>query len=84
MENIVYTIKYCPYCVMVKNLLKRLGVEFEERLIESHDEMMQLKRRCGFLTFPMVILNGRFIGGYDDTRALADRDRLKDILAGKD
>jgi glutaredoxin 3 len=82
MENVVYTIRNCPYCVMAKNLLDRLGIEYEERLVEESEEMLELKARYNWSTFPMVILNGKFLGGYQDTQALVDEGRMEEILSG--
>jgi glutaredoxin 3 len=82
MENIVYTIKNCPFCVMARNLLDRLGIEYEERPVEESEEMLELKDRYNWSTFPMVILNGKFLGGYQDTQRLADEGGLEEILGG--
>lgn len=80
MENRVYTIHPCPYCDAVKRLLRDLGVPFEERRVSSPEEALKLKGLYGWRTFPMVVLNGRFVGGYDQTRELADSGRLWMIL----
>lgn len=80
MENQVYTIHPCPYCDAVKRLLMDLGVPFEEHRVSSPEEALELKGRFGWRTFPMVVLNGRFVGGYDQTRELADSGELWKIL----
>jgi len=82
MENVVYTIIPCPYCDAVKRLLGDLKVEFEERRVDTQEEVGRLKERYGWRTFPMVILNGEFIGGYDQTRALVDAGKLDEVLGG--
>lgn len=82
MENIVYTISYCPYCVRVKALLEKEGVDFKEVQVSDHGRMMELKDQFGFRTFPMVVLNGKFVGGFEDTRALIEAGRLEDVLDG--
>lgn len=84
MENLVYTIHPCPYCEAVKRLLRDLDVPFEEREVSSPEEALALKDRFGWRTFPMVILNGQFVGGYDQTRELADSGALGGILARRD
>lgn len=83
MRNLVYTIDPCPYCDAVKRLLRDLDVAFEERKVLSPEEALELKDRYGWRTFPMVILNGRFVGGYDQTRELADSGKLLEILGRK-
>lgn len=75
----VYTKAKCPYCDKVKSVIfeeirgKHIGYEIvdcqkyldtnREKFIEFAQELTQLKR----ITFPMVFLNGDFIGGCDDT-----------------
>jgi len=80
MGNIVYTMKYCPYCIAVKQLLERLSVDFEERLLESAEDIQKVKQEYNWFTVPIVILNGKFIGGHDETRALANSGKLDEIL----
>ncbi|MEW6441821.1 MAG: glutaredoxin [bacterium] len=80
MKNVVYTIGGCAYCDAVKRLLGDHEIAFEERRIEAQADMLRLKEQYGWRTFPMVILNGEFIGGYDQTRALADKGKLEAVL----
>lgn len=81
MHNRVYTIDPCPYCDGVKRLLRDLEIPFEEHRVSSPEEALELKARFGWRTFPMVILNGRFVGGYDQMRELAESGELEKILA---
>ncbi len=80
MTNIVYTIPHCPFCTRVKILLDGLGVEYEERLIEDRARMNRLKDEYLFFTFPMVILRGKFVGGFRETRELVDSGKLDELL----
>ena len=80
--NIVYTKNFCGYCRMVKRLLDEKGVRYEERLIEDIDELEALKERRQFRTFPMVILNGRFIGGCQETIQAFQSGAAQAILTG--
>ena len=75
----VYTKKDCPYCVKVKDVVSNAtyGTSIphqyvdcqkyldtnREHFIEFARELTQLTK----ITFPMVFLNGEFIGGCDDT-----------------
>lgn len=75
----VYTKPNCPYCDKVKSYIyettrgTHIGYEIldcqkyldtnREEFIEFAQELTQLKR----ITFPMVFLNGEFIGGCNDT-----------------
>jgi glutaredoxin 3 len=77
---IVYTTNPCGYCVMAKNLLKKKGVDFEERMVfagtPDWDEMMSL---TGGKTVPQVLIDGRVIGGLPDLLRLEESGEL-DLL----
>jgi len=83
MENIVYTIPYCPYCVMAKQLLERAGVAYEERLLKTPDEIDEIKNMYNWRTMPVIILNGRFVGGFDEADALVRGGKLEEVLDKK-
>lgn len=79
-EVIVYTKIPCPYCDRAKNLLKNKGVLFEEKLLKTSDEMLALKQKTGWMTFPQIFINGNMIGGYDDMSALEKSGKLDELL----
>jgi len=81
-KNVVYTTGYCPFCTAVKNLLERYNVKFEEKVLESRSEIEKVKKEFNWRTVPIVVLNGKFIGGFDDTQALIKEGKLDDFLAG--
>lgn len=67
---LVYTTRICPYCVAAKRLLKRVEVGFDEvDLSANADLRMQLADETGWRTVPMIFVEGRFVGGYDDLYA---------------
>jgi len=41
---------------------------------------LALKMWTGWPTFPMVFINGMFIGGYEETKALVDSGEIKALL----
>jgi len=78
----IYTKPGCPYCVRVKNLLEARGVigitlvECEDYLLEARDEFLAfIAARAGkeYKTFPMVFEDGKFIGGFMDTKGHLDK-----------
>jgi glutaredoxin 3 len=80
MKNIIYTKPGCWSSAEVKKLLDRLAIPYEERLIASAQERETIKAQYHWRTFPIVILNGRMIGGYQDTQALADHGKIAELL----
>jgi len=60
----------CPYCDMAKSLLKNKGIAFEERMIGADWTREQLLEEIPQArTVPQIILNGEYIGGYDQLKA---------------
>ena len=40
---VVFTMKSCPHCVVLKEMLDESGVEYVDRDIEEYEEMIRLK-----------------------------------------
>ncbi len=60
----------CPFCDMAKTLLKNKGIVFEERMIGVNWTREQLLESIPQArTVPQIILNGQYIGGYDQLKA---------------
>ena len=72
----VYTKEKCPYCDKVKLLLQNdecIFVQCDIYLSENREEFLyKIKNLIGFeyKTFPMVFLDGEFIGGFTETKQL--------------
>jgi len=69
-KTIVWSKMQCPYCDMAKSLLKNKGIAFEERMIGADWTREQLLEEIPQArTVPQIILNGEYIGGYDQLKA---------------
>ncbi len=72
MTTTVYTKNFCPYCDMAKQLLTEKGVEYKEiNISHSANPDAVLKEIQSFTsqkTFPQIILDGNYVGGYTDLR----------------
>jgi glutaredoxin 3 len=61
---------------MAKTLLKNKGIEFEERMIGMNWTREQLLESIPQArTVPQIILNGEYIGGYDQLKAHFDKGK---------
>lgn len=69
---IVYTLKGCPWCVKVKQLLRAKNYKIKERLIHRGDRQLTLPDGRTQYTYPQVFFA---IGGYTDTEAFLARRR---------
>ncbi len=72
MANVVmYSTRFCPYCVRAKSLLEHKGVEINEISVDvdrvKREEMMQLSGRT---SVPQIFIDDDHIGGCDDLYAL--------------
>ncbi len=78
---ILYTRDYCAFCRHAKALLRSKGVAFEEIDI-SQDEALQEKvwRSSGRKTVPLIFVDGRPLGGFEEIRELDASGELDKIL----
>ena len=82
----VYTTDFCGYCLRVKSLLERHGIDYTEVNVADHPGLReQLLEMSGRRTLPQVYVGERFVGGADEITALHQRgELLKRIQARND
>ncbi|MEM2957590.1 MAG: glutaredoxin family protein [Candidatus Freyarchaeota archaeon] len=62
----VYSTPACPYCKMVKEFLKKRGVEFEDIDISNDEEAVkELFQKSGRFDVPQTEINGKMILGFN-------------------
>ncbi len=76
---IIYTKSECPFCIHAKNLLLEKNIPFEERFLNSPEEMAELKDKTGFMTFPQIFINDKLIGGFEDLKEIDEKGELEDL-----
>ncbi|ETN87217.1 hypothetical protein RB195_025822 [Necator americanus] len=82
---LIYSKTYCPYSKKLKRLLsyypiKDLKVIELDRQKEMKGIQNSLKRITGRSTVPQLFIDGEFVGGHDETRAMEDRGELRKLL----
>lgn len=78
----MYSTRFCPYCILARQLLSKKGVAFSDTDVGGNPEMRQkLRERTGRRTVPQIFINGRSVGGYDDISELDRRGELDRLLA---
>ncbi len=78
----IYTTSVCPYCNAAKNLFKSLSVDYEEVNLDN-DPDLRAKLSMdnnGWRTVPMIFIDDKFIGGFDDTNKLHKEGQLLKLL----
>jgi len=81
----VYSTQVCPYCVQVKDFLKRKGYEYTEVRVDlddaARDRMLELTK--GVRTVPQIMVNGVHVGDEDTLFALDKEGKLASVLDPK-
>ena len=79
MKAVVYATTYCPYCTAAKNVLAKRNIPFDE-IDLTHDPKLREEisaKAGGWKTVPMIFLDGKFIGGFDELSKLDATGMLK-------
>jgi glutaredoxin 3 len=81
---VVFSKTTCPYCTRAKRALQEAGanahvIELDQDHEGSHIQDLMLKM-TGASTVPRVFINGRFVGGGDETVALKNSGELSKML----
>ena len=71
----------CPYCDRAMNFFRAKGVEVEIiDLTNNLDEMQTWKQKTGWQTVPMIFINDKLVGGYNDVKALEDQGEFDKLV----
>ena len=70
MSIIVYSKPSCVYSDKAKSLLKRLGYEYEEKVVTKDLSLEQLFEALGkqVRTIPQIVIDEKHIGGYNELK----------------
>ncbi len=75
----VYTRPRCLFCHQVLDLLQAAGVDFVTEEILDRGQQEELISRHQAAAFPIVLIDGRYVGGYAHVLHLHSQGRLRDI-----
>lgn len=78
---LIYKKDPCPYCDRAINLLNSKEISYDViDLTGKPEEIDRIKNETGWRTVPIIMINGKLIGGYTDLKALDDDGQLDDLL----
>jgi len=78
----MYTTRWCPFCVMAKRLLAAKGVTYEEIAVDGNDALRhEIMSKTGRRTVPQIFIGDRHVGGFEDIAALDRQGQLDPLLA---
>lgn len=82
---VVFCKTTCPFCVMTAELFDSLDQPFTKinlnDLPDGVDVQDKLAEMTGQRTVPNVFINGKHLGGNDDTQKAAKSGKLQELLA---
>ena len=71
----------CPFCDRAVNFFNARGIEFDViDLTDQPEEIERIKNETGWRTVPIILINGKLVGGYTDIKALDDEGKLMELL----
>jgi glutaredoxin 3 len=70
---IIWTKDLCNYCTAAKSLMNVKGIDFEEKKIGGGYTREQLLEAVpNARTVPQIFLDGKYVGGFTELKALFD------------
>ena len=79
---VVHTSQLCGWCWRAVRLLRRRGIDFEQRDVTGdRAARARLAELTGRTSVPQVFIDGRSIGGFTELAALDDSGELARLLA---
>lgn len=79
MNITIYSKPNCPWCVKAKELMNKLGLKYDEHILDvdyTRDELRQLVPENIPLTVPQIFVYNKRIGGYEDFVEYCDNHGL--------
>ena len=78
---VMYTTRFCPYCVAARRLLETKNVGFEEIRVDQNPELRQeMRQLSGRTSVPQIFIDGRHVGGFTDLLSLDRSGELDELL----
>ena len=67
MKIVIYSKNNCVYCTKAKNLVKNLGLDYTEKMMESFESVDKMLEDIGkqVRQMPQIKIDGELIGGYN-------------------
>jgi glutaredoxin 3 len=78
---VMYTTRFCPFCVRARSLLNSKGVVFEEIGIDFDQALRQeMMERSNQTTVPQIWIGEKHVGGCDELYMLERQGKLDMML----
>ncbi|MCH8550786.1 MAG: glutaredoxin 3 [Natronospirillum sp.] len=78
---VIYTTRFCPFCIRAKQLLASKQVDFDERPVDNDSALRaEMTKKAGSRTVPQIWIGDVHVGGCDELFQLERQQRLDDLL----
>ena len=84
MEKVViYTTRFCPYCIRAKRLLDSKSIKYKEIAVDGNFPLREeMAKKAGRHTVPQIWIGEKHIGGCDELFGLERTQKLDELLEG--
>lgn len=81
-DVLMYSTRWCPFCVRAKRLLDQKGVNYRDIDVGARpEERATMMEKSGQRTVPQIWIGSHHVGGCDELFALERAGRLDAMLA---
>jgi len=80
-EVVIYSSRFCPYCIRARMLLESKNISFTEvRVDEQTEQRSVMEQRSQRSSVPQIFIDDYHVGGCDDLFALESQGELDQKL----
>ncbi|NOZ11614.1 MAG: glutaredoxin 3 [Gammaproteobacteria bacterium] len=78
---LMYSTRFCPYCIMARRLLESKGAEVQIMRIDRQPQLrLEMERLSGRHTVPQIFVGDHHVGGYMELAQLEHGGELDSLL----
>ena len=78
---VMYTTRFCPFCMQARALLERKGVDYEDVAVDNAPDLRrEMRERARRHTVPQIWIGEKHVGGCDELYLLERAGKLDAML----
>jgi len=83
-QVVMYTTRFCPFCIRAKQLLSHKGVDYQDIPVDSNPDLRrEMMSKSGRHTVPQIWIGDYHVGGCDELMHLERQGKLDEHLKGQ-
>ena len=80
-QVVIYTTRFCPFCIRAKHLLNSKGVKYKEIPVDGDPQLRaQMTAKAGSRTVPQIWVGEHHVGGCDELMSAERSGQLDKLL----